>query len=380
MDELTGPPVEPITYPGYGAKDRKALLKAQGLSASSRGGWRGRGGRGGRGARGRGRGRGRRGAAHEPDAALTALLAQAPDTELDNFYPRAILDEKYVRDQRQYQVSWHESVTARHKRGNKTRISKVVQESADGKFALVEWKDTWEKASEMDNDESAAELRRVWRQQCVREGKTTPLPPPDAAAHRRSKALEAGEEEDEEEAGEEEEEEDETEDEEKEAEEDRSEEEEINEDGSDEEASDESSGDISEDGVEEFGRILASQVCTVHDLVLCAHHVRVSSFDHFCRRGGTCANFVCSARTARTRGLVTAVTLPQRLPRHGAASCASGPSRIRTPLLPPHLRVLLRLRQGASHDRVLWLQGGPRAQWGETRGGSNRVPFKSLDV
>ena len=87
------------------------------------------------------------------------MLGQAPDTELDNFYPRAILDEKYVRDQRQYLVSWHESVTGKHKKGNKRRISQVVQESVDGKFALVEWKDTWEKGSEMDGDVMTGLLR-----------------------------------------------------------------------------------------------------------------------------------------------------------------------------------------------------------------------------
>jgi hypothetical protein len=46
----------------------------------------------------------------EIDAELSDLLAQASDTELDSFYPSEILDEKFVREQRQYLIRWEVSV------------------------------------------------------------------------------------------------------------------------------------------------------------------------------------------------------------------------------------------------------------------------------
>ena len=139
----------------------------------------------------------------------------------------------------------------------------------DGKFALVEWKDTWEKASEMDGDGSAAELRRVWRQQCVREGKTTPLPPRRVAALQQRTAQEAGDEEEEDEQQEDEQEGGEDEEDEEEGDEEEGDEEEDDETEDDADESDESSGGLSDEGRQELARMLASQVCRVHDLVVC---------------------------------------------------------------------------------------------------------------
>ena len=58
---------------------------------------------------------GRGGAGAEIDAELSDLLAQASDTELDSFYLSEILDEKFVREQRQYLIRWEVSVTSKHK-------------------------------------------------------------------------------------------------------------------------------------------------------------------------------------------------------------------------------------------------------------------------
>jgi hypothetical protein len=97
-----GPSYEPVTYPGYSKAARTRQKNAGGARTQGRGSE-------------RGRGRGRGGAGPEIDAELSDLLAQASDTELDSFYLSEILDEKFVREQRQYLIRREVSVTSKHK-------------------------------------------------------------------------------------------------------------------------------------------------------------------------------------------------------------------------------------------------------------------------
>ena len=151
--EQLGPLVEPIPYPGYSAKERdRKVNAARGLNGADRG----------ERERGRGRGRGRaRGCAAEGNVAkaedpLAVLLAEAPDTELDMFYPSEIVRERFLYDsgtpQRQHEVTWSPSVTSMHKNAafQKSRVERIRSESSDGKHALVEWRNTWEKADAWD--------------------------------------------------------------------------------------------------------------------------------------------------------------------------------------------------------------------------------------
>ena len=173
--EQAGPLVEPIPYPGYSAKERDRKVKAaRGPDAVARGK--------------RGRGRGRSGAA-EANAADTAdplalLLVDAPDTELDMFYPTEIVRERFLCDsgapQRQYEVTWNPSVTSKHKNATfqKSRVECIVKESSDGKHALVKWRNTWEKADAWDEDKVQAELVNVWREYCAEQDVKTPMSPP----------------------------------------------------------------------------------------------------------------------------------------------------------------------------------------------------------
>ena len=173
LDEQSGPSVEPIPYPGYTNKKRKQLEAAS---------------RGGRGAvRGRGRGRGRsgrggrgRGASQSQDVHLDALLAQTPNTDVDSFYYDEIVCERWLYDQRQYQVTWHSSVTSKHKGTFKTRVRKVLLETSDRKHALVEWLPSWELAISIDSDEDQQDMLLEWKQYCLTQGEKTPLSPPSS--------------------------------------------------------------------------------------------------------------------------------------------------------------------------------------------------------
>jgi hypothetical protein len=165
--EQKGPSVEPIPYPGYSAAERDRLVRqAKGNVGRARG-------RGRSDARGRGRGPGVNGP-------LAQLLASVPDTQLDCFYPLEIICERYLYDQRQYEVKWNASVTSKHKKAafKTKKILSVVTESADSKYALVEWRDTWEMADDFDLAEDHQELVQVWRDYCAENNIKTPVSPP----------------------------------------------------------------------------------------------------------------------------------------------------------------------------------------------------------
>ena len=46
------------------------------------------------------------------------------------------------------------------------------------KHALVEWRNTWEKADAWDQDDAQAELVNVWREYCAEQDVKTPMSPP----------------------------------------------------------------------------------------------------------------------------------------------------------------------------------------------------------
>jgi hypothetical protein len=109
------------------------------------------------------------------------LLVAAPDTELDMFYPSEIVRERFHCDsgapQRQYEVTFSQSVTSKHKNATfqKSRVECIVKESSHGKHALVEWRNTWEKSDAWDEDNAQAELLNVWRQYCAEQDVKTPM-------------------------------------------------------------------------------------------------------------------------------------------------------------------------------------------------------------
>ena len=148
-----------------------------------RGPGRGRGSRGGK-AGGRGRA-GKRGQA-PGRVALEDLLAQATDTKVNVFYPSEIVKERYVRDQRQYDLTWHNSVTSKHKSTHKSRIARIVKETTDGKHALVQWNSTFECARGVDGDATQVALVTEWKQYCSDNHVATPLSPPGSADEQES--------------------------------------------------------------------------------------------------------------------------------------------------------------------------------------------------
>jgi hypothetical protein len=170
--EQKGPSVEPIPYPGYSEAERnRQVRQAKGNGGRARGSGR---------AGARGRGRGADASAAAPTGPLAQLLASAPDTQLDCFYPLEITCERYLYDQRQYEVRWNASVTSKHKKApfKTKKILRVITESADRKYALVEWRDTWEKADDFDLAEDYQELVQVWRDFCAENNIKTPVSPP----------------------------------------------------------------------------------------------------------------------------------------------------------------------------------------------------------
>ena len=131
-------------------------------------------------ARGRGRGRGRAGQRQGRGVrggdALQALLDQAPNTELDFFYPAEIVQERFLRGERQYLLVWIDSVTSKHsQKKTKARIAEVKQSSSDGKYALVSWKEWWENAGVWDTDSAQAQIVQEWRRYCGAQQIQTPL-------------------------------------------------------------------------------------------------------------------------------------------------------------------------------------------------------------
>ena len=70
-------------------------------------------------------------------------------------------------------ISANTSVTSKHKSGLKKRIKAVVKESASSAFALVSWRDSWEKAEDIDRDATAADLLESWKQSRSAEQKAS---------------------------------------------------------------------------------------------------------------------------------------------------------------------------------------------------------------
>ena len=113
-------------------------------------------------------------------SSVSELLAEAPATKVDMFYPLEIVCERFIYGQRQYEVSWFSSVTTKHKSPHfkKNKIARIIKSTQDGTYALVDWRSTWEKADTMDGDSAQAELVSVWAEYCNANGIQTPLSPP----------------------------------------------------------------------------------------------------------------------------------------------------------------------------------------------------------
>ena len=103
------------------------------------------------------------------------------------FYPSQIVREGYLRRERQYEVEWDVSVTSKHIRGMKSRIKTILEQSKKSNYALVEWKDFWEKAVEIDIDLDLADLVTEWKRHCEEQGMKTPLSDDDTAVHSRKR-------------------------------------------------------------------------------------------------------------------------------------------------------------------------------------------------
>ena len=114
-------------------------------------------------------------------ANLASLLARAPGTELDSFYPCEICREIYWHDQRQYEVSWFPSVVNASTRASfRSRIHSAIEDCGDGKYSLVKWRDTWENADAWDNDKDKTDFVAEWKAYCCENGIQTPVSPPSS--------------------------------------------------------------------------------------------------------------------------------------------------------------------------------------------------------
>ena len=61
-------------------------------------------------------------------------------------------------------------MTSKHKKASfaKSKVQSIQKESSDGKHALVEWRNTWEKADAWDEDETQKQAVELWREYCLK--------------------------------------------------------------------------------------------------------------------------------------------------------------------------------------------------------------------